>query len=210
MKLIEKYKYTGVMELITGLHIGDSKENVQIGGLDNTVIRRKDNNQPYIPGSSLKGKIRCLLEQADGENANSRFTDTTTVIGKLFGSTENASRIIVRDAYMTEESEKALNASSFMDLPYSEVKFENTIDRIKGKAKDGGIRQVERVPAGAKFNVNFIINIFEGEEKEALLSTFKRGIKLLELDFLGGSGSRGYGQIKFSELTEEAVPITKL
>lgn len=209
-RLDKKIKFNVEIELLTGLYIGDSKENVQIGGLDNTVTRRKDNNQPYIPGSSLKGKIRCLLEQAGGENADSRFSNSDTTIGKLFGSTENASRIIVRDAYLTEESEDALNQSAFIDLPYTEVKFENTIDGLKGKAKDGGIRQVERVPAGAKFRAEFIINIFEGDNKEDLLNTFKKGIELLELDYLGGSGSRGYGQVKFTDLEEKEIDLGTL
>jgi CRISPR-associated protein Csm3 len=81
-------------------------------------------------------------------------------------------------------------------MPYSEIKFENTIDRVRGVTVKGGIRQFERVPAGAEFNIEFIINIFEGDDENALLQTFKNGIKLLENDYLGGSGSRGYGQVK--------------
>ena len=66
MKLIEKIKYTASLTCITGLHIGNSNETAEIGGVDIPVVRRKDNNQPYIPGSSLKGKIRSLLEQSKG------------------------------------------------------------------------------------------------------------------------------------------------
>lgn len=214
MKLIKKIKLSTEIEILTGMFIGDSKENMQIGGIDNSIVRRKDNYQPYIPGSSLKGKIRCLLEQAAGVTD---FEQTGSNICKLFGATENKkdktngnqSRIIVRDAYLTEYSAKELENSEFIDVPYAEVKFENTIDRILGKA-GSGIRQVERVPAGAKFRAEFIINIFEGDDKDELLTTFKKGIELLELDYLGGSGSRGYGQVKFTDLEEEEIDLSAL
>jgi len=205
MKLHKKIIIKGIMELISGIHVGDSKENVEIGGVDSPVVRRKDNNQPYIPGSSLKGKMRSLLDIANG------FTDTTrrpdTGIGKLFGSLGEGnnggipSRLIVRDASMTKETVEEFSASEFTDMPFTEIKFENTIDRIQGKATNP--RQFERVPAGAKFNVEFVINIFgeiEGEAQEnelKHLQLFNAGIKLLEDDYLGGSGSRGYGQVKF-------------
>ncbi len=215
MKLHEKIIITGELELLTGLHIGDSKDNVEIGGVDNPVVRRKDNNQPYIPGSSLKGKMRALLEIATGTNANNDFKknayknkenkkyideENGQYIPLLFGSAGddgNPSRIIVRDAYLTEEWAKNLAESEFTDMPYTEIKFENVINRIKGTAEHP--RQIERVPAGAKFNVEFVINIFE-EEKEnedKYLNLLKSAIKLLEDDYLGGSGSRGYGKVKF-------------
>lgn len=208
MKLHRKIIIKGRMELLTGLHIGDSKENVEIGGVDAPVVRRKDNNQPYIPGSSLKGKIRSLLEISEGVNANSSFKEYPDgcVIHYLFGSAGNnglPSRIIFRDAYLTKEWAQQLYESKFTDMPYTEVKFENVINRIKGTAEHP--RQIERIPAGAQFDVEMIINIItrEGDEQEALeneknfLSLLKKGIKLLEDDYLGGSGSRGYGQVKF-------------
>lgn len=208
MKLHKKIIIKGRMELLTGLHIGDSKENVEIGGVDAPVVRRKDNNQPYIPGSSLKGKIRSLLEIAEGVNADSNFKKYPNgcVIPYLFGSAGDEglpSRIIFRDSYLTDEWAQKLSKSEFTDMPYTELKFENVINRIKGTAEHP--RQIERIPAGAQFNVEMIINIVtrEGDEKEALeneknfLSLLMKGIKLLEDDYLGGSGSRGYGQVKF-------------
>jgi CRISPR-associated protein Csm3 len=65
-KLNKKIRVKTKMEIITGLHIGDSKDNVEIGGIDNPIVRRTIDNVPYIPGSSLKGKIRSLLEQIAG------------------------------------------------------------------------------------------------------------------------------------------------
>jgi len=215
MRLLRKIIIKGQLELLTGLHIGDSKENVEIGGVDSPVVRRKDNNQPYIPGSSLKGKMRALLEIATGTNGDSSFErdkyndENGKYIPNLFGCAGQdgkASRIIVRDAYLTDEWDKKLKESEFTDMPYTELKYENVIDRIKGTTKKGGVRQIERVPAGAKFDVEFVINIFDKEEEnqKKYLELFYTAIKLLEDDYLGGSGTRGYGKVKF-ELQKEDI-----
>ncbi|HRP56364.1 type III-A CRISPR-associated RAMP protein Csm3 [Agriterribacter sp.] len=207
MKLYKKISIAGKIELLTGIHIGDSKDSIDIGGVDSPVVRRKDDNRPYIPGSSLKGKMRSLLDIAYGK------TDTTKSpehpIGKLFGAlapdkniSGNPSRLIVRDANLNKESANEIQAKGFTDMPYTEIKFENTIDRIQGKASNP--RQFERVPAGAIFDVGFVINVVAETDTEAaeaekeLLDLFYAGIRLLEDDYLGGSGSRGYGQVKFT------------
>ncbi len=207
MKLHKKIIIKGILRLKTGLHIGDSKESIDIGGVDSPVVRRKDNNQPYIPGSSIKGKMRSLLDIANGKADTTRSPET--FIGQLFGALGQnnnggiPSRIIVRDAYMTRSSVKKMGESEFTDMPFTEIKFENTIDRVSGATK-GGLRQFERVPAGTKFIVEFVINIFGENDREANtneiahLKLFNQGIKLLEDDYLGGSGSRGYGQVKFT------------
>jgi CRISPR-associated protein Csm3 len=212
-QLIKKIKIDTTIELLTGLHIGGSKESVEIGGIDLPVIKiaTKD-NQPYIPGSSLKGKMRCLLEQVNGISVIGEAGKDNGKIKKLFGfalgnNNTQPSRLIVRDAMLTAESKKELEECSNLDMPLTESKFENSIDRVKGAAKDP--RQIERVPAGAIFGAEFIINVFEGiaeDEKKLLLSEkdlldlFCEGLRLLEKDYLGGSGSRGYGQIKFGNL----------
>lgn len=202
MKLYKKIIFKGKLTLITGLHIGDSKETTDIGGVDSPVIRRKDNNEPYIPGSSLKGKIRSLLDIAHGKHDTT--SDGEHIIGKLFGNINRnngvPSRLIVRDSYLTRQSAEKLSDSGFTDMPYTEVKFENVINRIKGTAEHP--RQIERVPSGAQFDVEFIINIIADDENEAsknekaFIDLFYSGIKLLQDDYLGGSGSRGYGQVK--------------
>ena len=199
MCIRDRYKITGSIKLLSGLHIGDSKENAEIGGVDSPVIRRKDNKRPYIPGSSLKGKMRCLLEQKEGAAEVGAGSD---LLNSLFGITESKrgrqarlSRLIVRDADMNEDSATAFSEVE-TDMPYSEIKFENTIDRVKGAAKRGGLRQIERVPAGAIFDVEFILNIYEGDDKTALLDYFNQAHLLLENDYLGGSGTRGYGNIE--------------
>lgn len=208
MKLVEKVLLKGTMELLTGLHIGDSKENVEIGGVDSPVVRRKDNNQPYIPGSSIKGKVRSLLEIAEGSNGTSKFRirdyKEGSIIPVLFGAAGDdgtPSRLIVRDAYLTDEWVEKLSKTAFTDMPYTEIKFENVIHRIKGTAEHP--RQIERIPAGAVFNVEFVINVVEADstvvytDRTNLLSLLQKGISLLEDDYLGGSGTRGYGQVKF-------------
>ena len=201
-KLVKKIRIRTTIELITGLHIGGSKDSVEIGGIDLPVIKLavKD-NQPYIPGSSLKGKMRCLLEQTEGASE----IGMSSKVNKLFGITKDdkknrenqPSRLIVRDAMLTKESKEELENNDNLDMPFTENKFENTIDRVRGIA--GNPRQSERVPAGAKFNVEFVINIWDDDDEAELMEYFRKGINLLENDYLGGSGSRGYGQIKFGE-----------
>ncbi len=230
------------MKLITGLRIGDSKENIEIGGVDSPVVRRKDTYEPYIPGSSLKGKMRCLLELMAGENFESNCQNMGSLICQLFGASENKrqgkkikeqeeelnkakkayddghfteeeykqksktitqqlskytstqSRIIVRDAYLTEEWEKKLRESEYTDMPYTEIKWENVIDRVRGTAEHP--RQLERIPAGAEFDLNFVINIYSGDDENKLYKLFESGVRALNDDYLGGSGTRGYGQVE--------------
>lgn len=202
-QLVKKIKINTSITLITGLHIGGSSENVEIGGIDNPVIKLASKGDvPYIPGSSLKGKIRCLLEQAAGAPK----VGLDAKVNNLFGITESKSnntdnqpsKIIVRDAMLSEDSQKMLLDCNNLDMPYTENKFENTIDRVKGIAQHP--RQTERVPAGAEFNAEFILNIWDDDDEQEIMSLFEKGIRLLENDYLGGSGSRGYGQIKFGEM----------
>ncbi len=196
-KIVKKIRINTTIELLTGLHIGGSSENVEIGGIDNSVIKiaTKD-SQPYIPGSSLKGKMRCLLEQVAG----AAKVGGNDAINNMFGfqKSNQPSKIIVRDAYLTEESEKQLRACDNLDMPYTEGKWENVIDRVKGTAEHP--RQSERVPAGAKFAVEFIINVWDNDNEQQLMDMLRKGIRLIENDYLGGSGSRGYGQVKFDDL----------
>ena len=147
--------------------------------------------------------MRCLLEQAAG----APNVGLSKEINNLFGITENSrlnidenrpSKVIVRDATLTEESAKALRNCDNLDMPYTESKWENVIDRVKGVAEHP--RQSERVPAGAIFNAEFVINVWDDDNEAELITLFEKGLRLLENDYLGGSGSRGYGQIKFGAL----------
>ena len=195
IKLQKKIIYTGTITLKTGLHIGGTNAALNIGGPDKFVVRNPINNVPYIPGSSLKGKMRSLVEIYHGETNGGKPTNNPNhKAGSLFGVSgdneqSHASRLIVRDA------ELDINACDFSktDLPYTESKTEVAIDRVTAKANP---RTFERVPAGAQFKLNMVLNIFEGEDEEALKATLDQAIKLLQDDYLGGHGSRGYGQVE--------------
>lgn len=197
IKLKKKIIYTGTITLVTGLHIGGTNAALNIGGPDKFVVRNPINNIPYIPGSSLKGKMRALVEIAKGciSNKGKASEDPNSISGKLFGvatgkDDNRPSRLIVRDADL-DVSKEDMFANT--DLPYTESKTEVAIDRITAKANP---RTFERVPAGAQFKLNMVLNIFDGEDEEELVRTLNFAIELLQDDYLGGHGSRGYGQIK--------------
>ncbi len=189
--LIKKLKYEGSLFLKSGLHIGASKENAEIGGVDSPIVRRRDNNEPYIPGSSIKGKIRSLLEQRRGAAKIGDNDEVNALFG--FAGKDISSRIIVRDAYLESSDATKLKDNFNTDLPYSEVKFENTIDRVTGKASNP--RQIERVPAGVSFKLEFILNVWNNDNENELKELFDEGINLINNDYLGGNGTRGYGHI---------------
>jgi len=224
IKLEKKVIYTGVITLKTGLHIGGTNSALNIGGPDKFVVRNPITNIPYIPGSSLKGKLRSLIEIAykctsiDNKGNVVASTDPKSKSGELFGvatgdSTNRPSRLIVRDADMFtcndsdeelkvyELTKKDIPDFSNTDLPYTESKTEVSIDRVTAAANP---RTFERVPAGAKFKLNMVLNIFENEDEDSLKGTISQAIKLLEDDYLGGNGSRGYGQIIVEKLKIES------
>lgn len=215
IKLNKKILIKGEIEALSGLLIGGSNTAMGIGGPDKMVIRNPINNEPYIPGSSLKGKMRALLEISYGyvkdvRMGNVRFgpsdnpNHVTTV---LFGSAstddrQRPSRIIFRDGKLTNGEE----FGDKTDLPFTESKTEVVIDRVTSAAMP---RTFERVPAGAKFELSLVLNIFDGDnnsEEELLTHTF-RGLQMLQDDYLGGSGSRGSGRVKFriSSIVERNV-----
>ena len=208
MRLIEKIERTAQIELLSGLHIGDSDDSSSIGGVDSPVVRLKIDRSPYIPGSSLKGKMRSLIEITNGV---SKVGDDAA-INKIFGSTESKkfhrkaeiSRLIFRDCRLSDKSIKEIGKLE-TDLPFTEIKWENTIDRIKGVAKNGGLRQTERVVAGAFFDFMMIINVYEVDDKQEILKCVDQCFSLLEMDYLGGSGTRGYGQIKFHNIQDNTI-----
>ena len=205
------------LELQTGLHIGAGDSEMHIGGIDNSVIKHPITQSPYIPGSSLKGKIRTLLEWRSGEVKKAPLSLDDLKEAKNKEEVKNILRLfgIGGDAKNTDDIVKEIGVSrlAFWDCALdagwekairddnqllTEAKSENTIDRITSTA--GNPRQTERVPAGAKFNFKLMLRQFEGDKPE-LLDLVLKGLKLLELDSLGGSGSRGYGKVKFIELT---------
>ncbi len=196
---MKKTKKTIEVEILTGLHIGAGNDAVQIGGVDSSVIKDPISSLPYIPGSSLKGKIRCLLETEGG------YTETNDLINSYFGPTseylktkkddknyiQKPTRIIFRDLKLSEDDEKKFKDGDIN----TEFKTEIVIDRRKGTAKDGGLRTIERVPPSVKF-VGEVLIRYEDGEMEEIIKVLEQGINLLNNDYLGGSGSRGYGAVK--------------
>lgn len=203
---------SATLELITGLRIGAGDAEMHIGGVDNAVIKHPLTQSPYIPGSSIKGKIRSLLEWRSGavKEAPLGFADidkpNVKAILQLFGvsggdnlSPDQAAligptRLSFWDCSLNADWEKQIRDDN---LPLTEVKSENRINRISGTAEHP--RQTERVPASAIFEFKLSMKCLDGDSEE-LLDTALAGLKLLELDSLGGSGSRGYGKVKFVDL----------
>jgi CRISPR-associated protein Csm3 len=213
----------GNLYALTGLHIGGNSVGMAIGGADAVVVRNPLTSEPYVPGSSLRGKMRSLLERVRGqegvnENPEGGYSvgkngalagkDASTWLGKLFGvAAEDAkepTRLIVRDAPLTRASSDALKKAPNTDMPMTEVKTEVWIDRITSAANP---RQIERVPAGAEFRFELVLTLLEGDDKKHFLDLVFEGLRLVEADALGGKGTRGYGRVKFrvDELVERTA-----
>lgn len=190
-----KLRITAKLRLETGLHIGGSNEFAPIGAVDQSVIRDPYTKEPIIPGSSLKGKIRSLLRRNQGVFS---LDEENPVLKRLFGTAEKKNATPARlqffDIHMTSDSVIAMEQMD-MDTYLGEIKFENTINPLTGEANP---RQIERVPARAVFDFQLVYNISDNKEAKEDLQALADGLHLLTWDYLGGSGSRGYGRVSFS------------
>lgn len=199
----------GILKLETGMHIGSSSDFAPIGAVDSPFIRDAITKQPIIPGSSLKGKIRTLLARSFSEDyVLNDIKDDKEEIQRLFGTSDkqklSASRLQFSDIKLTEESLSHLDKLD-TDTYIGEIKWENTIDRIKAVANP---RQIERVPAGAEFDFTVIYNIEKEDEVTDDLKLLADGIRLLQLDYIGGHGSRGYGRVSFRDFSIDFFSIS--
>jgi CRISPR-associated protein Csm3 len=243
IQMMGKVVITGGIRLVTGLHIGGAAAGLDIGGVDNPIIRHPVTREPYIPGSSLRGKIRALLERAYNLPLNKKVQDVR--LHECYNETEYAkcaichvfgispgerergaaqgdqadrrgewgsfkpTRLVVRDVNLAEQSRAELETAD-TDLPYSEVKWEASIDRITSAAVP---RQNERVPAGARFEpfemiyTLYRLNGNDWQRDADWLAVVFEGMRLLEDDYLGGYGSRGAGKIAFENLKVEWRPL---
>lgn len=228
MRLVGFLKILANLKVITGLHIGSGSSGITIGEVDNPVI--KINGKPYIPGSSLKGKLRSLLEHSEKleiDNkeglhiCNNENCDLCAVFGRPAEKKgkEGPTRIIFRDSYLNEEkSEKEARENGFL-----EIKWENRIHRLTGKV-EVSLRDIERVLPGTVFDLEIIYRIYESDldgknieevkEIDNLPNKLKnrfgliiKGLKLLEMDYLGGCGTRGYGKVKIENIVVELHTI---
>lgn len=204
------------IDVLTGLHVGTAYSGLGLGGVDLPIVRDQVSSQPYLPGSSLRGKMRSLTERVLGLPLNTpvgrarihspqtRAEYDASPLGRLYGvpgslqfSIDAPTRLVVRDVFLTDESRTAL-AGARTDLPYSELKAEVAIDRVTAEAV---ARQVERLPAGARLGpAELVYSVYEGRDL-ADFGWVARGLQLVEDDYLGGHGSRGSGRVRFVDLS---------
>ena len=204
--MYSKIQITGVLETKKGMHIGGSSAFSAIGAFDSPVIKDVRNGKPMVPGSSLKGKIRTLLAKKYNEAVVNPDNDAEC-IRRVFGSAKkdkdnkvHASKIIVSDMFLLNEDEiRNRGIESF-----TEVKFENSINRATAVANP---RQIERAIKGLQFGIDMIYEVENGKEDEVIddIKLLAEGMKMLEYDYLGGSGSRGYGKVQFFDMTAKVV-----
>ncbi|WAA09843.1 type III-A CRISPR-associated RAMP protein Csm3 [Fervidibacillus albus] len=222
--MIGKIIINGQIKAVTGLAIGGSKTDMTIGGIDNNVIKTSE-GVPFIPGSSLKGKLRSLLERKNNKdkvcNCGKKDCEICVIFGTGMKSKKEEkdeaglsrlnvkeekdeaglTRLYVRDAFLYDPTKREMENKegifSNLELAYTEVKWENTINRLKGKADNP--RQQERVPAGSVFEMNLIYNLMIEDDID-MFKHLMEAMRLLEDDYLGGNGSRGYGRVQFENL----------
>jgi CRISPR-associated protein Csm3 len=208
------------IEAATGLHIGGNSTGLEIGGLDKAVIRNPLTSQPYIPGSSLRGKMRSQTEKVLGLPQNNPIGQATIHVCRneddykknggcpvchVFGvpaeiGYSGPTRLVVRDVALTEKSVADLDKIN-SELRFSELKTEVAIDRVTSAAVP---RTMERVPAGAVFGPAEMVFGIYGKEDYDRLKTVIEAMQLVEDDYLGGAGSRGSGKVKFTSIKVSA------
>jgi len=218
--LLQKHvKVTATLLCKTGLHIGSSSAKMEIGTVDLPIIKHPLSDEPYIPGSSLKGKLRSLLETQQKNykvvrepSTGPRKVQTETdpcgcgecLVCKVFGPHKNVlhnlgpTRLLVRDALLSQDSKDLFRRAVEGGGSPIEEKTENIINRKTGTAEHP--RTQERIPAGSKFDFRASIRIFEGDKEEEIKTFLQKGLQLLQDDYLGGSGSRGYGEVELRDI----------
>jgi CRISPR-associated protein Csm3 len=198
---------TGRLRCVSGLHIGATERGGELGLTDNPVVRDPVSDYPYVPGSSLKGRLRSLLAAAEGADS--------AAVARLFGVSSSRNpgpgagptRLQVRDAFPTEATRALMDRLvREKGLPHVEVKAETALNRLTGEA---GPRWIERVPAGAEFDLSLLVSLYEVDgDKAADVKTVGevlRALRLLEDSSLGGGGSRGSGQVAVSLLSAPVI-----
>jgi len=226
LQLIGKLVLSGDLHCETGLHIGAGKGSLEIGGADNPVVKDAF-GLPYIPGSSLRGKVRCLLENAMGLTSPGELVYLSKRRGQevrihqsdraddeiclLFGRSPGRVERVEGEAMDTRTASPA--RLTIYDAPLDPESItaqmrENLDEEITEVKSENAIdritsqanpRTLERVPAGARFKVRMIVDVL-CEEDKALVARVLEGLRLLEDDALGGGGSRGSGRIRFGNL----------
>ncbi len=200
--MFAKIEITGTVEIVTGMHIGGSSAFSAIGAVDSPVVKDTLTQNPIIPGSSLKGKMRALLAKRYNTTFAATPDDDADCLTSLFGTAKKncvkTSRVLFSDMVLgnwDELKKRGLTSKT-------EIKFENTIKRTTAVANP---RQIERVVRGSLFPLNIMYEFIDDDTAKKDFEILKEGFKLLEYDYLGGNGSRGYGKVKFRDLQAETV-----
>jgi len=219
-KILRYRKITGQIKVVTGLRIGASQDTMEISGLDNPIIRNPADNMPYIPGSSLKGRMRSLAEWYLGElpeQGNPIYADPKSRTARVFGVSaadqrdSGPTRLVVRDAFLSQASREAFNSGR----PITEVKHENSINRLTAMANP---RPMERVLPGVTFEFELLFRVLDlgdggAEDNKNFDKVVLPALALVQADYLGSAGSRGCGQIEFVNLRDDcnqSVELPKL
>lgn len=201
-----------------GLRIGGAPAGLDVGGsVDLGALRDPANGQPYIPGSSLKGKLRSTLERVEGRSSGEGEPcgcgDRECKICVLFGAHKKPkaasapTRIVVRDAHLTPESAAQFRQMQAEGKPFFEEKAENLVLRDSGVAQEP--RWQERVWEAA-FQMEILVHIYEGDKPEELMKFLRQGLGVIqETAALGAGGSRGSGKVSF-EVQETFLELDKI
>lgn len=209
----------GTFELMTGTRIGGNSDIIEIGGNDSPIVRNPLTKELYIPGSSIKGKMRMLIEWLEGKIDESgkvhSCSEKECPVCRVFGRGAKASgeaaigttRISVKDAFLTEKSKKELLKLRDRIGVDTEWKYENNINRLTSEATP---RNSERIPAGVSFDFTISYKVFDfndnGQIDEELFENVViKALKVLSLEGIGGGVSRGNGQIKFTKLDVDGI-----
>ena len=225
MNLIEVVQLNFEIEVVDGLRIGSGSSGMEIGAVvqeNLAVLLDPVSGLPYLPGSSIKGKLRSLAERVYGRTNDHSHKDgnpcecgrLTCKVCPIFGAHMNSNpqcaptRIRVRDAHLTSDSIRLMKDLAREKGQFLENKTENIINRRSGTAEHP--RTGERVPPGTCFNAVILLHIYEGDDGKAYLDTIRQALGLLEkADSLGASGSRGYGAIKLNDPTITTKPVSE-
>lgn len=219
-KLVKFIKRTAVLRAESGIKINGMNVEIGPGGLDSEVVKNPLTGKPYIPGSSLKGKMRHMLEKKYGakntkgeDNVNTRSNvympcgcgKKSCMVCTLFGAHMNMNadcgpgRLKVRDLNLTSEYASMDNSKLL------EGRAETMIDRKTGTAAGGSLRQVERTSSGIEFDLEIIVEIYQGDDEQKIMGIIDEGLHMVEMSGLGGSTSRGYGQVSIRDIHDEEI-----
>ena len=226
LKLVGKLILEGDLTCHTGLHIGAGKGSLEIGGADNPVVKDAF-GLPYIPGSSLRGKIRSLLEQSSGLAVPSELVylskrkgqevrihqsdrpddEVCLLFGRSPGRMERVSGEALESASATPARLTVYDAPLIADsiTPQMRENMDDELTEVKSEnaidriTSQANPRTLERVPSGARFHFRMVLDVLCPEDRE-LFARLLEGLRLLEDDSLGGGGSRGNGRVALSGL----------